>query len=260
VDDGVIGGSLGSPPGGGDDFRLHGAAGVKKNDLKPWQKREWCIGQITSEFLMRMEDVLDLYEAPYDPRRPQLCFDERPCQLIGDRLVPIPMQPGKAYRADHQYERQGTCCLFMAVEPLTGFRFAQVRSHRTKEDYAQFMQALAAQYPDADVIRLVQDNLNTHTAGSFYQAFDAETARQLARKFEYHYTPTNGSWLNMAEIELSAISKQCLDRRIPAQDQLAREVLACVKERNEKHIAITWRFTTTDARKKLARHYQSMKN
>lgn len=203
---------------------------------------------------MRMEDLLDLYELPYDPRYPVICFDERPCQLLGDILVPIPMQPGKAYRYDHQYERYGTCCLLIAVEPLTGFRFAQVRQQRTKEDYAQFMQALVAQYPHAEKIRLVQDNLNTHTAGSFYQAFDAETARQLARKFDYHYTPTNASWLNMAEIELSAIARQCLHRRIAEHTVLEQEVSACVKERNEKAITITWQFTTNDARTKLKRH------
>jgi hypothetical protein len=209
---------------------------------------------------MRMEALLDLYELPYDPRYPVLCFDERPCQLIGDQLVPLPVQPGKAARHDYQYERHGTCCLLIAVEPLTGFRFAQVRQQRTKADYAAFMQALVAHYPEADKIRLVQDNLNTHTAGSFYQAFEAETARQLARKFEYYYTPPHGSWLNMAEIELSALSKQCLDRRISEQAVLEREVLACVKERMEHKILITWRFTTPDARKKLSRHYQTMKN
>jgi hypothetical protein len=211
---------------------------------------------------MRMEDVLDLYECPYDPKQPQVCFDERPCQLIGDRLVPLPMQPGKAARYDHQYERHGTCCLLVAVEPLTGFRFIQVRQHRTKVDYAEFMKALVElpRYAEVERFRLVQDNLNTHTAGSFYQAFDAETARQLARKFEYHFTPTNGSWLNMAEIELSAIAKQCLDQRIPDQTQLEHTALACVKERNEQEITITWRFTTPDARTKLHRHYQALKN
>jgi len=211
---------------------------------------------------MQMEDLLDLYELPYDPTWPQICVDERPCQLLGDILVPLPMQPGKCARYDYHYERNGTCCLFMAIEPLTGFRFAQVRSQRTKVDYAEFMQAFVSlpRYQDAKGFRLVQDNLNTHSAGSFYQAFDPETARQLKLKFEYHYTPTNASWLNMAEIELSALSKQCLDRRIPDQDKLAREVLACVKERNEKHITITWRFTTTDARKKLQRHYNTIKN
>jgi hypothetical protein len=211
---------------------------------------------------MRMEDILDLYELPYDPDYPQICFDERPGQLLGDTLVPIPMKPGKCYTYDHHYARNGVCCLLLAVEPLTGFRFVQVREHRTKVDYAEFMKALAElpRYAKAKGFRLVQDNLNTHEAGSLYQAFDPETARQLKQKFAYHYTPTNGSWLNMAEIELSALSKQCLDRRIPTQEQLAQEVLACVKERNENGITITWRFTTNDAREKLTRHYETIKN
>lgn len=210
---------------------------------------------------MHMEDILDLYELPYDPAYPQLCFDERPCQLLGDKLVPIPMQPGKCYQYDHQYERHGVCTVFVAVEPLAGFRFVQVRTQRTKVDYAEFMKALTElpRYADVTRFRLVQDNLNTHTAGSFYQAFDPETARQLKQKFEYHYTPTNGSWLNMAELELSAIARQCLDRRIPEQEVLAREVLACVKERNDKDITITWRFTTNAAREKLKRHYEAIK-
>jgi hypothetical protein len=211
---------------------------------------------------MLMEDLLDLYEQPYDPRWPVICFDERPCQLLGETLVPIAMKPGKCYRYDYHYERKGTCCLFVAVEPLTGFRFVQVYDQRTKVEYAQFMNALTElpRYAHVTGFRLVQDNLNTHTAGSFYQAFDAETARQLKRKFEYHYTPTNASWLNMAEIELSAISKQCLDRRIATHALLEHEVFACVKERNEKMITITWQFTTNDAREKLKRHYETIKN
>lgn len=211
---------------------------------------------------MQMEDILDLYEMPYDPRWPLLCFDERPCQLLGDTLAPIPMQPGKAYKYDYHYERKGTCCLLVAVEPLTGFRFVQVRAHRTKVDYAAFMKALVElpRYSDVTGIRLVQDNLNTHSAGSFYQAFDPETARRLKQKFAYHFTPTNASWLNMAEIELAALSKQCLDRRIPTQELLEREILACVKERNENEITITWQFTTNDARRKLQRHYNTIKN
>jgi hypothetical protein len=211
---------------------------------------------------MLMEDLLDLYEQPYDPRWPVICFDERPCQLLGETLVPIPMKPGKCYRYDYHYERQGTCCLFVAVEPLTGFRFVQVYDQRTKVEYAKFMKALTElpRYVNVAGFRLVQDNLNTHNASSFYRAFDAETARQLKHKFAYHYTPTNASWLNMAEIELSAISKQCLDRRIATQALLEHEVVACVKERNEKSIKITWQFTTNDARTKLKRHYDSIKN
>jgi hypothetical protein len=209
-----------------------------------------------------MEDILDLYELPYDPAYPQICVDERPCQLLGDLLVPIPMKPGKCYKYDHHYERNGVCTLFIAVEPLTGFRFAQVRLRRTKVDYAEFMKALAdlPRYGDVKGFRVVQDNLNTHTAGSFYQAFEPEEARQLKQKFEYHQTPTNGSWLNMAELELSAISRQCLDRRIATQDALEQEVLACVKERNAHEIKITWRFTTSDAREKLKRHYEAVRN
>lgn len=208
-----------------------------------------------------MEDVLDVYALPYDPEWPQVCVDERPCMLLGDTLVPIPMQPGKCYKYDYHYERLGVCNLFIAVEPLTGFRFAQVRTQRTKVDYAEFMNAFVElpRYARVKGFRIVQDNLNTHTAGSFYQAFEPQEAWELKQKFEYHFTPTNGSWLNMAEIELSAITRQCLDRRIPTQDELEREVLACVKERNEQVITLSWRFTTADARKKLKRHYDGLK-
>lgn len=210
---------------------------------------------------MHMEDVLDVYALPYDPAWPQVCVDERPCMLLGDTLVPIPMQPGKCYKYDYHYERLGVCNLFIAVEPLAGFRFAQIRTQRTKVDYAEFMKAFVElpRYATVQGFRLVQDNLNTHTAGSFYQAFEPEEAHRLKQLFEYHYTPTNGSWLNMAEIELSAITRQCLDRRIPIQGELARDVLACVKERNAQEITITWRFTTADARKKLKRHYDGLR-
>lgn len=211
---------------------------------------------------MCMEDVLDVYALSYDPEHPQVCVDERPCMLLGDILVPIPMQPGKCYKYDYHYERKGVCNLFIAVEPLAGFRYAQVRTTRTKVDYAEFLQAFAAlpRYANVKSFRLVQDNLNTHTAGSFYQAFEPEEAHRLKHLFEYHYTPTNGSWLNMAEIELSAITRQCLDRRIPVQGELEREVLACVKERNDQEINITWRFTIDAARHKLKRHYDGLKN
>ena len=207
-----------------------------------------------------MEHLLDLYEEPYDPRRPVICFDERPCQLLGDTKVPIPMKPGTCYRYDSHYERMGTCTLFVAVEPLRGVRFAKVYSQRTKREYADFMKALTElpRYANVERFRLVQDNLNTHNASSFYQAFEPEIARQLKRKFEYHYTPTNASWLNMAEIELSAIAKQCLDRRIPTEELLECAALACVKERNAKAIKITWSFTTNTAREKFERHYTKL--
>jgi len=209
---------------------------------------------------MRLEDLLDLYAQPYDPQQPVICVDERPCQLIGDRLTPLPMQPGQPKKEDTQYERHGVCCLLLAVEPLAGVRFAQVRSRRTARDYAEFMQALTAQYPEAACLRIVQDNLNTHTPGSFYQRFDPATAWALKQRFEFHATPTHASWLNMAEIELSAISKQCLDRRIASMEELEREALACVNERNEHASKITWQFTTNDARKKLKRHYDTIKD
>lgn len=210
---------------------------------------------------MRMEDLLDLYERPYDPDCPVVCFDELPFQLLGDVLVPIPMTPGKVYRYDHHYKRNGTCAVLLAVEPLSGWRFAQVRSRRTKSDYAHFMQALiCARYAHVRTVCLVQDNLNTHSAGSFYQAFEAEPARQLKRRFEPHYTPKKASWLNMAEVELSALTRQCLNRRIADQHLLEKEIDVWVKARNEKAVTLSWRFTTDQARTKLQRHYLSIKN
>jgi DDE superfamily endonuclease len=165
-----------------------------------------------------MEDVLHQYALPDDPLRPLLCFDERPCQLLGDVLVPLPMKPGRPRRNDYEYERQGTCCVLLAFDPHRGFRYLEVRPRRTAVDYAQFMQTLVQRYyPTADCIRLVQDNLNTHTPGAFYQVLPPGQAFEFAQKFELHYTPKKGSWLNMAEIELAALSKQCLDRRIADQ-------------------------------------------
>ena len=208
-----------------------------------------------------MEDLLDLYEFPYEPKRPLICFDERPCQLLGDVMAPIPMKPGSAKKLDYHYERKGTCNLFLACEPLQGQRYVQVWESRTKVEYAQFMKDLADKhYPDAEKIVVVQDNLSTHSAGAFYEAFDAETARRLARKFEFHYTPNKASWLNMAEIEIGALSKQCLNRRIATIEELRKEACACAKRRNRDRIKIEWRFTTTKAREKLKRHYESIKN
>jgi len=203
-----------------------------------------------------MEDILDLYEQPYDSKRPVVCFDERPCQLLGDLIVPLPMKPGRVLKEDYHYKREGTCCLLIAFEPLTGRRVVQVRSHRTKRDYAQFMKTLVEKhYPDVDCIRLVQDNLNTHSAGAFYETFDPQTAHALKSKFEYHYTPKKASWLNMVEIELSILSKQCLDRRIPSMTKLAKEVTALVQKRNRARATVNWRFTTTQARTKLHNRY-----
>jgi len=207
-----------------------------------------------------MEDILDLYEEAYDPKRPVVCIDERPCQLIDDILTPIPMKSGKAKKVDYQYERKGTCSVFIACEPITGWRYVEVRKRRTKMDYAAFMEKVSLMFPDADVIRVVQDNLNTHTYGSFYENFDAEKARRLKNRFDFHYTPKKASWLNMAEIELSALSRQCLDRRIGDLETLERESKAWELERNRKGIMIRWRFTTNDAREKLKRHYDTVRN
>ena len=202
-----------------------------------------------------MEDILDLYEESYDPKRPVICVDERPCQLIGDVIAPIPMKPGSPEKEDNEYKRNGTCNVFIAFEPLTGWRYLEIREHRGKVDYAEFMDRVSGMYPDTDVIRVVQDNLNTHTAGSFYERFDAEKARYLKNRFEFHYTPKKGSWLSMAEIELSALARQCLDRRIGDVGVLEREAKAWEADRNERKVKVQWRFTTNDARTKLKRHY-----
>lgn len=208
-----------------------------------------------------MEDVLNLYEQPYDPKRPMVCFDERPCQLIEDILTPIAMKPGKPKREDYEYSRNGICFIFIAFEPHTGKRFIQVRERRTQVDYAHFMKELVEKhYPDAECIRLVQDNLNTHCGGSFYEAFSAQEAFMLANKFEYHYTPKKGSWLNMAEIELSALAKQCLNRRIGDIETLAKEAYAWERRRNQIRATVNWRFTKDDAREKFRRHYPIVHN
>jgi hypothetical protein len=206
-------------------------------------------------FLWRMENILHLYALPYDPKRPVVCVDERPCQLIDDVLVPLPMEPGKPKRQDYHYKRNGVCTVFIAFEPLMGHRFVQVREHRAGKDYALFMQSVNAQYPEAEVIVVIQDNLSTHNPGSFYQAFTPEDAFALAQRFEMHYTPTKASWLNMVEIELSVLSKQCLDRRIGAMETLEREALAWTDERNTKRTTVHWQFTQDKARDKLAKFY-----
>jgi hypothetical protein len=208
-----------------------------------------------------MEDILTLYEQPNDPRQPVVCFDERPCQLIDEVLVPIPMKPGRTKRQDDEYVRQGTCCVLMAFEPLGSWRFVQVRRRRTAIDYASFMQELIeTRYRGIDRIRLVQDNLNTHTPGSFYQALAPQEAFELAQKFELHYTPLKGSWLNMAEIELSALARQCLDRRIGDIDTFKQEVAIWTDKRNHARKTVQWKFTTTEARQKLKRKYPMLQD
>jgi transposase len=205
-----------------------------------------------------MEEILQLYALPYDPNYPVICFDERPCFLIGQKIEPLAMQSGQVRKEHYAYEKNGSCVLLAAIEPLTGQRLAQVTVQRTKKEFTQFSQALAAAYPEAQKIRLVLDNLNTHNASAFYENLPAEQAFALAQRFEFHYTPKSASWLNMIECEFSAIVRQCLNRRIPTRDQLEKEVLAIFKERNQKKIKINWQFSIESARDKLNRHYQSV--
>ena len=205
-----------------------------------------------------MEDVLDVYHRPYDPQRPMVCLDECSKQLIGEVRPPLPPQPGRIAKYDSEYERRGTANMFMAVEPLAGRRTVRVTDRRTRVDWAQFIRfLLLTMYPEAAVVVLVMDNLNTHNIASLYEAFDPETARALASRLEIHYTPKHGSWLNMAETELSILSRQCLDRRIDAQETLRQEIATWERERNQNGAKIDWRFTTADARIKLKRLYPS---
>jgi hypothetical protein len=205
-----------------------------------------------------MEDVLNLYAQPVDPKYPVLCFDERPCFLIGEMVEGLAMKAGKVAREHYTYQKNGSCALLMAIEPKTGKRVARVFDRRTKRDYALFMKELAAHYPKAKKIRVVQDNLNTHSTSSFYESFSAEEAFQLSQRFEFHHTPKSASWLNMIEIEFSALSRQCLNRRIPSKEVLDRELTAIVKEREEKRIKIEWQFSIESARDKLNRHYSQV--
>jgi transposase len=202
-----------------------------------------------------MEQLLWLYALPYDASEPVVCFDERPCFLIGETVEPITMQSGQVRKEHYAYEKNGSCALLAAIEPLTGERFAQVHSQRTKREYALFCQTLAARYPEAKKIHLVQDNLNTHHLSAFYEHLPADEAFALAQRFEFHYTPKSASWLNMIEIEFSALARGCLHRRIPSIEQLEREVLALINERNQQRIKIHWQFSLEAARDKMNRHY-----
>jgi len=217
----------------------------------------WCIPpQANAAFVCQMEDVLDVYKRPYDPKRPQICMDEMPKQLLAEKYAPLPLRPGQPRRQDYSYQRKGNANVFMIFEPLAGRRYVETNSHRKSVDWAHVMQAVSDQlYPEAEVIVLVMDQLNTHKLASFYEAFEPEEAHRLSRRFEIHYTPKHGSWLNMAEIELSALVRQCLQRRIPDQETLTVEAQAWAKERNEMTVKVDWRFKTTDARIKLKHLY-----
>ncbi len=206
-----------------------------------------------------MEDVLSVYTRPYDPRFPQVCMDESAKQLLKDKRESLPVQPGQPERVDYTFEAAGMCKLFLACEPLAGWRQVKVTQRRTSQDWAHFIRELVdIHYPKAEKIVLVMDNLNTHTPSSLYQTFPPAEARRLLEKLEIHYTPVHGSWLNMAEIELSALARQCLSRRIGTREELDREVHAWQQRRNEEATTVSWRFTTADARIKRKRLYPSL--
>lgn len=203
-----------------------------------------------------MEDVLEVYKRPYDPKRPVVCVDEMPKQLLMDARDPLPMRPGEPERFDYEYKRDGVADLFMLFEPLAGKRHIEITDQRRRIEWAQVMRIVSDElYPDAEKIVVVLDNLNTHVLAAFYLAFEPQEARRLVERFELHYTPKHGSWLNMAEIELSAVTRQCLDRRIRDKDTLIREVKAWEDQRNSKVIKVHWQFSTADARTKLKSLY-----
>jgi len=203
-----------------------------------------------------MEDVLEVYKRQYDPKRPQICMDETSKQLFDEIRQSLPARVGSVEKFDCEYQREGVANLFMFLEALTGKRYVSVTEHRTRKDWAIAMKELAdVIYPDAEKIVIVMDNLNTHSLASFYEAFDPAEALRLANRFEVHYTPKHGSWLNMAEIEFSVLSRQCLDRRIPDQISLAKEINAWQNDRNDLSVKVIWRFTTADARIKLKHLY-----
>lgn len=202
-----------------------------------------------------METILWLYAQPYDPLYPVVCLDERPCFLIGDVVEPLAMQTGQIRKEHYAYAKLGSCTLFAAIEPLTGNRIAQVHDQRTKKEFALFCQAVAATYPEATKIRLVLDNLNTHNASAFYENLPADEAFALAQRFEFFYTPKSASWLNMIEIEFSALARSCLQRRIPTKAQLESELMAIIAERTQKRIKINWQFSLEACRQKLNTRY-----
>ena len=224
-------------------------------------KKCWVIPpQQNAEFVACMEDVLDLYQQPYDPDYPVICMDEKPYQLLGETRPPIPMKKGQPKRIDDEYIRNGTCCIFLFTEALAGWRHADPQEHRTKVDWAnQIRHLLETDYPDCQKVRLVMDNINTHTISSLYEAFAPDIARSLAKRIEIHHTPKHGSWLNIAEIELSVMTKQCLDRRVNNMACLQTEMKSWGTARNTMQKGVDWQFTTPDARVKLKHLYPQFK-
>ncbi len=240
------------------DYARDRAPSPKKNALKPWQDKQGCLPEVSAEFVAAMEDVLDLYEEPYDAKRPKVNRDEASKPLMAETRVPLPTKPGHPEYDDDEYQRNGTRNLCLFCEPQAGWRHIAVTEHRTMQDFAHQIQWLVdEQYPEADVIRIVLDNLKTHKPASLYEAFAPAEARRLLKKLAFHYTPKHGSWLHMAEIALSVLQRQCLARRIPDTTTLTQEIAAYEDARNAAKTTITWRFTTATAREKLHRLYPS---
>jgi len=232
---------------------------LAENELKPWQKKMWCIPKVDAEFVARMEDVLDLYAEAPDDKRPVVCFDETPRQLIGEARVPVAAKPGRSARFDYEYVRNGTANVFMFVDVNRPWRHAKVTERRACGDFAECMRDLVdVHYPDAEQIRVVMDNLSTHSASALYETFDAKEARRILRRLEIHYTPKHASWLNMVEIEIGVMVSQCLDRRIPSKAMLVKEVRAWERRRNRDKSRIRWLFTVDRARQKLGRAYPAL--
>ena len=227
--------------------------------FKPWQEKMWCIPKVDAEFVARMEDVLELYGQHLDPAQPVVCFDETPRQLIGEARVPVAAQPGKAARVDYEYVRNGTANVFMFIDAHRPWRHAKVTDRRAAADFAECMRDLVDRhYPDAERIRVVLDNLSTHSAASLYNTFPPEEARRVLRRLEFHYTPKHASWLNMVEIEIGVMVRECLDRRIPDKATLVSEVAHWERRRNAEHARIKWIFTVERAREKLGRAYPAI--
>jgi len=229
---------------------------LAENDLKPWRKDMWCIPQVDGEFVARMEDVLDLYAEPPDAKRPVVCFDESPTQLIGEVRQSIPARPGQLERYDCEYKRNGTANLFVFLDVHRPWRKIKVTDSRTGVDFAVRMRDLTDVYfPKAKLIRVVLDNLSTHSAGTLYRAFPPDEARRVLRRLEFHYVPKHASWLNMVEIEIGVLRSQCLDRRIATKTQIESEIAAWERQRNAAAARIKWMFTTDKARTKIGRAY-----
>jgi|SRR5579883_1749144 len=229
---------------------------LAENDLKPWRKDMWCIPEVDGTYVARMEDVLDLYAEAPDPKRPVVCFDESPTQLIGETRIPIPPARGRLERYDCEYRRNGTVNLFVFLDVHRPWRRVKVTESRSLCDFAACMRELVdIHYPSAEQIRVVLDNLSTHSVGALYEAFPAPEARRILQRLEFHYTPKHASWLNMVEIEIGVLRSQCLDRRIPDKKRLVAEIRAWEKQRNASRARIKWMFTTEKAREKMGRAY-----